>query len=201
MEEKLSKNQNNRSNIISNKLIDEIKYQLEKMLFSNKSILFFAEKSFLLIINDEYIAKSCIESARELFTRNVLNNFILEQKLENINLNGSNNVVNLDIDIINLEEIYISRNQIKQICPNLFDGFAKLKDIVFDNNQIIEIPSNLFTGLNNLKLIDFSGNRIKEIPQDSFAELVNLKNIYFNDNQIEEIHPNTFNGLVSLVSL
>jgi len=65
-----------------NKLIDQTKYKIEKMMFSNKSILFFdnkksncsfASNSFLLIINDEYISKSCIDndsSNQNLLTRN-----------------------------------------------------------------------------------------------------------------------------------
>ena len=55
------------------KQIDEVKYKIEKILFSNKSILFIEKDSFLLIINDEYIQKSSIEnySKEKLATRKV----------------------------------------------------------------------------------------------------------------------------------
>jgi len=93
------------------KLIDEVKYNIEKITFSNKSILFIDEKSrfyfnsnsFLLIINDEYIRISCIDkdSDDKLITRKEFNDFILMEKLKKININNSN-VLNLDIDMIQI---------------------------------------------------------------------------------------------------
>jgi hypothetical protein len=68
------------------KLIDEVKYRIEKTLFSNKSILFIEKpifdcvsNSFLLIINDEYIStKNCLNNDFDLklVKRNELNDFI-----------------------------------------------------------------------------------------------------------------------------
>jgi hypothetical protein len=61
IEDKLNNNLNNVINIT--KLIGELKLKIEKMIFSNKTILFIDKKtrfdfqfnSFLLIVNDEYI--------------------------------------------------------------------------------------------------------------------------------------------------
>jgi len=107
IEEKLNNSSNNLTSIT--KLIDEVKYKIEKILFSNKSILFiddaqsgFFYESFLLIIDDEYIQKICFDnnvddkyitrnqlnddddddvSNDSLLTRNELNVFILKEKL------------------------------------------------------------------------------------------------------------------------
>jgi len=194
-----------------NKLIDQTKYKIEKMMFSNKSILFFdnkksncsfASNSFLLIINDEYISKSCIDndsSNQNLLTRNEFNFFYLKQKLKSINLNSSC-VINLDIEIINLEVIYfsVSVKHIKEIDSNLFNGLVNLESIYFINNQIKELQPNLFNELVNLKQINFSNNQIKELHLNTFNGLSNLNAIWFAHNQIEEIHPNLFNDLHEL---
>ena len=77
IEDKLKNNLNNVTEIT--KLIGEVKYKIEKIIFSNKTILFIDEKtrfnpksnSFLLIVNDEYISNSCIDndSNQNLLTR------------------------------------------------------------------------------------------------------------------------------------
>ena len=54
--------------------INELKYKIEKALFSNKTILFIikmkVEYSFLLVKNDEFIRKKCIDDIlMQIFTR------------------------------------------------------------------------------------------------------------------------------------
>ncbi len=200
------------------KQIDEVKFKIEKTLFSNKSILFIETKyrnSFLLIINDEFIQKSCIDndSDQKLVTRKELNGSILKNKLKNTNTN-SINILNLDIDIINQEEITFLKhkitaqnerqgsnlfnNEIEEIHENTFNGLTRLKKIKFDENQIQRIDPNLFNGLVDLEIIDFKLNEIKEIHEKTFYGLTKLKKIHFSSNQIREIHSNLFNGLVDL---
>jgi len=230
IEEKLNNNSTNLTDITN--LIDKVKYKIEKMLFSNKSILFIDEKSrfyiasypFLLIINDEYISKSCKDNYfnDKLFTRIELNDCILRNKLDFIKISSSRSVLYLDINILNLkdfkffnqeikeidqhlfnglvylEEIYLTANQIKEIHPNLFIGLINLKEIYFGSNQILELPSNLFNSSVNLKVIRFSHNQIKKIDPNLLHGLVNLIYIDFSHNQIKDINPNLFNGLTNL---
>jgi len=203
IEDKLNNNLN--SVIDITKLIGELKLKIEKIIFSNKTILFIDERfyfisnSFLLIVNDEYISNSLIEndSDEKLITRNVLYNIILKEKLKNTNTD-SINVLNLEIDILNQEKIELSYQSIEEIDPNTFNGLANLERIYFSYNQIEEIDPNTFNGLANLEMIDFSYNQIQEIDPNTFNGLANLKEIYFSYNQIEEIDLNTFNGLANL---
>jgi len=205
IEDKLNNNQNNLTVII--KLIGEVKYKIEKIMFSNKSISFIDIKqsrnffsfsnAFLLVINDEYIQKNLIDNDdkyKKRITRKELIANSLKWKLDEINPN----VVNLDIDILNLKETYFSMNKIEEIDSNFFNGLDNLKIIDFNDNKIKEIHPKLFNGLTNLEVIDFGCNQIKELDPNLFNELTNLKEINFDCNNIKELDPNLFNGLTNL---
>ena len=140
IEDKLKNNLNNVTDIT--KLIGEVKYKIEKIIFSNKTILFIDKKtrfnpksnSFLLIVNDEYISNSLIvnDSDGKLITRNELYNFILEEIIKNTNTD-SINVLNLEIDILNKKKINFTDNQIKEIYPNTLLKIINHLEIQFYN--------------------------------------------------------------------
>ncbi len=163
IEEKL-KNNLNITDVLN--LIDEVKFKIEKILFSNRSILFIDEKSsasissFLLIVNDEFISTERCNynnSDYSFLTREKLNDFILKEKLKKTITNYTKV---LNIGILNLKKIDFSNEKIKEIHPNFFNGLTNLKEISFSNNQIKEIHPNLFNGLANLTKIDFRFNLI-----------------------------------------
>ena len=96
-------------------LIDELKYKIEKILFSNKSIFFYDlvynDYSFLIIINDEYIRKNnCVEYyyMLKLLTKNKLNGWISNNIIERTPNKDSINVLNIDIN--KEEDIKYGRN-------------------------------------------------------------------------------------------
>ncbi len=216
-----------------NKSLDEIKYQIEKKLFSNKSILFmknykywnynqWEEKTFLIIINDEYLRNSVFLSDQlQYFDREKLIAHFLREKLCETDLTDTIFLC-LNIEIIsktsikifskrvqyidqnafkglkNLNSINFSNNQLKEIHPSTFNGLINLEVINFWNNEITRLHSSTFNGLINLKEIYFDNNQIKEIPFNTFNETINLMNIYFRHNQIKELHSSLFNGLTSL---
>jgi hypothetical protein len=92
-------------------LIDELKYKIERVLFS----IFFYDKgtkySFLVIINDEYIRKNnCVEYyyMLKLLTKNKLNGWISNNIIERTPNKDSINVLNIDIN--KEEDIKYGRN-------------------------------------------------------------------------------------------
>ena len=95
-------------------LIHELKYKIEKELFSNKSIFFYdkgTKYSFLVIINDEYIRKNnCVEYyyMLKLLTKNKLNGWISNNIIERTPNKDSINVLNIDIN--KEEDIKYGRN-------------------------------------------------------------------------------------------
>ena len=103
-------------------------------LFSNKTIMFIKnygtyKKTFLLIINDEYLKKSAFENdekqSLELINKEKLINFILKSKLNDLNNTIITDVFSFDINNITL--IKCNREQIHQIDPNTFNSLINLK--------------------------------------------------------------------------
>jgi Leucine-rich repeat (LRR) protein len=188
------------------KLIDDLKLKIETILFSNKTILFMNDyglekKSFLLIINDEYLRKSAIdEKTQVILTKENLKVHLLKEKLKNkLNINNNNNnVISLNIKLQKETKFYFDNKQLKEINKSTFDGLNNLKEIHFINNQIKVLHPKTFNGLINLQIISFVGNQLKEIIPNTFKDLVNLVELRFNQNKIKIIHQNTFKDLINL---
>jgi len=173
-------------------------------LFSNKTIIFIHnygayKKTFLLIINDEYIKKSTFENdekpSLELINKEKLIHFILKNKF-----NDSNTIITnvFSFEVHNITLIKCNRQQIQQIDPNTFNSLTNLKEINFSNNQITLLNSCLFEGLKNLENINFASNEIKHLDSTLFNGLINLRQIHFGWNHIKELHSNLFFGLINL---
>jgi Leucine-rich repeat (LRR) protein len=208
-------NEINQLTSLDNHLIDEIKYKIEKTLFSNKSIMFIKGyeyklhyyrqtdwKNFLLLINDEYLRKTTIDDEKiDNFNREKLIAYFLEQKLNEV-YDNIKNFVSLNIKIEDIMLIDMSRrNNNCNINPFAINGLGKIKFICFNNNEnqiIKEIHSDTFNGLTRLEEIYFSFNQIKELNSNIFSGLTCLKIIDFKNNQIKELNPLIFSGLINL---
>jgi hypothetical protein len=205
---------NNNSNPHLNyllRLIDELKYKIEKYLHSNKTIMFLKnwviqwngidkkwdEKTFLLIINDEYLRKNTLlDNNFECFNREKLIAYLIRNLLDKIEtFKKVKKILNLDIQIINKTKIEVSNRKIKYIDSDTFQGLVSLETIDFNSNQIEEIHEKTFAGLKNLKQINFENNEIKEIHENTLNGLESLKILNFNCNQLKTCSASLFIGL------
>lgn len=200
-------------------LLDELQYDFEKILFSNKSILFTNDLfcqikhdsihfispawpnkeilKFAFIINDEYLRKSTIYSESFYLTREKLIDYFFKKNIFKMKKIDSK-IVNLDICILKENKVIIHGKHIKEIHPKTFIGLTSLMEIHLHGNQIKEIDSNTFNGLINLKIINFKNNKIKELHSKTFNGLISLEIIDFSKNQIVNIDPKTFESLKRL---
>ncbi len=184
-------------------VIDELKYEIERILFSNKSILFmnnYKNNTFLLIIKDEYLRKintNDDDNNNRYFNRENLIEYFLKEKLNKIDINNLN-ILSLHIEIILKSSVCIMIKKIEYIDTNTFKELTNLNYINFSNNQIDKIHPSTFSGLTNLKEIIFSYNKIKSLHYDTFNGLINLNRINFESNLLDEIHPSLFKGLSNL---
>ncbi len=210
------------------KSIDKIKYKIEKVLFSNRSIMFIndSDDTYLLIISDIYLRKSCIESFKAshdlveerddcyndkdpnemphddrdkndaTMTEEKPFVYYLLKKLQTEVKNSNNNVVTIQIG--NIEKVYFRKQHIKMIAPSAFNRLKDLKSICLSGNRIKEIHPLIFNELTNLEKIDFSWNMLEAIDATIFNGLTNLKQINFSWNELKAIDATIFNGLTNL---
>ncbi len=179
IEHQLTKNDFNINKTL--KSIDEIKYKIEKKLFSNKSCIFFRNQ-FLLIINDEFLRKNTIEFVSQItenFKKENLLAHLLIEKLNQINSNTSSNVLTIDIEAFKQIKINLSFKQIKSIDCNTLTGLKSLQVLHLNDNQILELNNEIiFNGLTSLKEINFSKNQINQTWFECIATLNESSGIY-----------------------
>ena len=63
-----------------------------------------------------------------------------------------------------------------------------MKQIYLYKNEIKEIDSHLFNGLNNLEILNLGSNKLESIPNHIFDGLVNLRVIDLSNNQLNNIN-------------
>ena len=123
----------------------------------------------------------------------------------------------------NLENLYLSFNEISSLPSDIFSGLSKLRalslsgnkltvmpnlsglanleHLYLSSNEISNLPSNIFAGLSNLMILDISRNQISTIEANAFSDLSEVTHIRLYDNNITSLSDSTFNGLSNVVSL
>jgi hypothetical protein len=136
--------------------------------------------SSLLVINDEYIIKKCIDNkSMQIFTREKLitDKVLIIDINTGFNRNGKGNIgYNTDVlnsfnDLINSMDVHSYHNYIEETGPNLYNGLiCSVLVIRFIQQCIIVIHKIIFKGLlTNLKKIFFENNdQIKKIEFQKF---------------------------------
>ncbi|KAM0679916.1 hypothetical protein GINT2_001857 [Glugoides intestinalis] len=110
---------------------------------------------------------------------------------------------NIDLDIIrlmkNIKRLDINGiKELEKIPDLLFDGLVNLIELSLVNNNIKELQPNLFNNLQKLEYLNLTSNKLTEFPSCVFDGLVNLKSLWLEDNNIKELQPNIFNNLQKL---
>lgn len=99
------------------------------------------------------------------------------------------------MDLINLQKIYLSRNQIIRIHDRAFRGLSNLVELDFTENVISTIPTETFVDYPSLMRLILNGNPIKEIKTSAFRHLSYLTTLELSNCQIERIQDGAFMGL------
>lgn len=182
--------------LLTDQDLDQLEYKIGQKIFSNKTILWY-KKTFLLIINDEYIRKNKIISNNlDYFNREALIIYFLKKEINK--MKNIQNLLSLNMDILNKTSINITKNSIKEIHSNTFNDLINLESICFVENQIENLNPFIFNGLNSLKKINFKCNLIKELNSNLFNCCTNLEIILLQCNEIKLVDSNVFNGLKNL---
>ncbi|XP_046847197.1 relaxin receptor 1-like isoform X2 [Xenia sp. Carnegie-2017] len=109
-------------------------------------------------------------------------------ELENLNLAG-NDLKEIPTDcfksLTNLKHLDLSNNELSLQNCEMFNGLIELENLNLAGNGLKEIPTDCFKSLTDLKHLDLSRNNIAEIPKGCFKTLNKLRNLSFNSKETE----------------
>jgi len=111
--------------------------------------------------------------------------------------NASRSIPSFD-KLVNLEELYILKTNVKHLAPNAFDRLVNLKLLNISSNKVLtSLPTGIFDKLANLKKLELYKNNLEHLPKGIFDKLVNLEFLDLSDNILDVISP-VFDKLVNL---
>jgi Leucine-rich repeat (LRR) protein len=90
----------------------------------------------------------------------------------------------------NLEELYVTYQQIKFVERANFEHLENLKKLWLNNNQIENLPEDVFWDLKNLEYLHLQNNKIEHLPDKIFMNLKNIIIIDVASNRIKHFPSN-----------
>ena len=118
-----------------------------------------------------------------------MNTFVENKHLKFLDLN-KNVISKINVTWLNnqkLETLDISENKIKMIEQNTFVGLIDLNYLYLNKNNITNINSHGFKGLMKLITINLSQNKITALEDNTFMHLTYLKELYISDNKLHDL--------------
>ncbi|KFB47769.1 hypothetical protein ZHAS_00015839 [Anopheles sinensis] len=102
------------------------------------------------------------------------------------------------MELINLQKIYLARNQISKIHDRAFRGLTNLVELDLSENALTEVPSETFQDYSALMRLTLSGNRIRAIRANAFKQLSYLTTLELSNCQVELVEDEAFIGMDNL---
>ena len=98
----------------------------------------------------------------------------------------------IPVDTITLT---LNGNNFRQLPPNAFGGLVNLQYLFIHKNQLLTISIDAFKGLKNLKTLSLTSNQLSEIKKDWFTEMIHLQILNIDKNKIKTVQGYTFQSM------
>ncbi|XP_019875931.2 chaoptin isoform X2 [Aethina tumida] len=98
----------------------------------------------------------------------------------------------------NLEDIYLSFNNIKSIQQHSFVDLAHLEQLHLDDNKIESLERRSFMNLERLKRLNLKGNKISTITYEAFQNLPELEDLDISYNKLTSFDFSMFDQVGTL---
>ncbi|XP_058826512.1 uncharacterized protein LOC131686263 [Topomyia yanbarensis] len=102
------------------------------------------------------------------------------------------------MDLINLQKIYMARNQLIKIHDRAFRGLTNLVELDLSENMLSVVPTETFADYPALMRLSLSGNPIRTLRTNGFKHLSFLTTLEISNCQIELIEDEAFIGMDNL---
>lgn len=100
-----------------------------------------------------------------------------------------------EMNLINLQKIYLCRNQLIRIHDKAFRGLSNLVELDLSENMLTTVPTETFQDYTSLMRLSLSGNPIRELKTNAFRYLSFLTTLELSNCQIEKIEDEAFIGM------
>lgn len=104
----------------------------------------------------------------------------------------------LKMDLINLQKIYLCRNQLIRVHDKAFKGLSNLVELDLSENMLTTVPSETFQDYSSLMRLTLSGNPIRELKTNAFRYLSFLTTLELSNCQIDKVEDEAFLGMDNL---
>lgn len=102
------------------------------------------------------------------------------------------------MELINLQKIFLPRNQLSRIHDRAFRGLSNLVELDLSENMLTAIPSETFHDYTSLMRFILNGNPIREIKSNAFKHLSFLTTLELSNCQLATVEDEAFLGLDNL---
>jgi Leucine-rich repeat (LRR) protein len=120
-------------------------------------------------------------------------------------LNFSHNILSVlqserfqKMELINLQKIYLSNNELIRINDRAFRGLSNLVELDLSDNLLTSIPTETFQDYSSLMRLSLSGNPIRDLKTSAFKYLSYLTTLELSNCQISVIEDEAFIGMDNL---
>ena len=150
---------------------------------------FISNKNNNEIIESLNFQRILVINNKKMLYENMINaNIIIEIDIKNSNLNDITQLC--ELDLVNLEKLYLSENSISNVEPLLRAKFKKLKHLDFGRNKIDDenisyLLEMQFDQLEEINLYSNSLTDVKIFELQNNQNLPKLKTFYIGNNKID----------------
>lgn len=102
------------------------------------------------------------------------------------------------MELINLQKIYLSNNELIRINDRAFRGLSNLVELDLSENMLTSIPTETFQDYSSLMRLSLSGNPIRDLKTSAFKYLSYLTTLELSNCQISVIEDEAFIGMDNL---
>ncbi|KAF3836254.1 hypothetical protein F7725_028812 [Dissostichus mawsoni] len=109
-------------------------------------------------------------------------------------------LINMSCTIPTVSILHLQRNNLFFIRSNLFEGCINVKELDLSHNRIRNISDKAFTYLQGLRILDLSQNKLSSVPAAT-SNLPRLEKLSFKSNNISRLECHDFTNLTGLREL
>ncbi|KAG5668652.1 hypothetical protein PVAND_016586 [Polypedilum vanderplanki] len=105
------------------------------------------------------------------------------------------------IQFPNLRDLWLDKLEIELVTDKTFNDCQNLESLYLSHNDLRELPVASFAKNSKLKLLDLGKNHLKDIPNGIFTTLAALEHLYLDENHLKLLNSDWFATLVNLKEL